>query len=357
MINTTEIYVDKNILFIGPINDAGGIGSVLKNYKSHFENAKYISTYPTNQNNSRAFEFIKAIINIIKTIKSDKYLQILHIHCASKGSFYRKSIVLLIGKWQKKKIIMHMHGGGFKDFYYRNELNKIYIRAILGLADKIICLSEEWNKFYSIDMNLQNTIIVENSVEIKKDCIKRNFGGKIRLLFMGKICNEKGIFELINFLSTNEKFKEGKIQLSICGIGEDLRIKELISKQPYQTHIQYHGWVEGEKKEALIKESDVYILPSHFEGVPISILEAMAHAKPIIATNVGGIPSLVRNEYNGWIIEPCELNTLDSIFDKIFEDPELLEKLGKNSYLEAQAYDPMKMFKKLESVYKNLLDN
>jgi glycosyltransferase involved in cell wall biosynthesis len=83
----------------------------------------------------------------------------------------------------------------------------------------------------------------------------------------------------------------------------------------------------------------------------------MAYGKPVIATNVGGIPSLVKNKHNGWIIEPNEFEKLDRIFDDVFEDPQLLEKLGKNSYLKAQAYDPRKMFKKLENVYTNLLDN
>jgi glycosyltransferase involved in cell wall biosynthesis len=356
LINTTEKHVDKNILFIGPINDAGGIGAVFKNYKAYFRDAKYISTYPNDANSKRIFEFIKAIINIIKTLKSDKNVQILHIHCASKGSFYRKSVVLLIGKWQKKKIIMHMHGGGFKDFYYKNRLNKIYIRAILGLADKIICLSKEWHEFYSSAMNLKNTVVIGNSVELKKICGKQRFSGKIKLLFMGKICIEKGIFDLIKFLAANKIFLEGKIKLTICGTGEDEKLKRLISTPIFINRVEYHGWVEGAKKESLIKESDIYILPSHFEGVPISILEAMAYGKPIIATNVGGIPSLVKDKHNGWIIEPWGLNKLDNIFDEIMEDPKVLEKLGKNSYLEALAYDPMKMFKKMENVYTNLLN-
>jgi glycosyltransferase involved in cell wall biosynthesis len=83
----------------------------------------------------------------------------------------------------------------------------------------------------------------------------------------------------------------------------------------------------------------------------------MAYGKPVIATNVGGIPSLVKNGFNGWIIEPWELYKIDGIFDEIFKDPELLVRQGTNSYLAAQEYNPIRMFQKIEHVYDDLINN
>ncbi len=357
MENKEKKYGNNNILFIGPINDAGGIGSVIKSYKDYFKEAKYISTYPINTKENKLKKFIAALFNILKLLNSNKTIKILHIHCASNGSFYRKSIVLLIGKLKKKKIIMHMHGGGFKDFYSKNNLNKIYIRSILSLSDKVICLSEEWHQFYSYELNLKNTIILRNAIKIRGPFINKNINGKIRILFMGKICNEKGIFDLIKFLSTNNNFLAGKIKLVICGVDEEKKINELTSNKLWQKHIENLGWVEGGRKNKIIKESDIFILPSHYEGVPISILEAMSFGKPIIATNVGGIPSLVKNEINGWLIEPKRIDKLEKIFDDILEDPSILSKLGRNSHLAAQEYDPLKMFNRLENIYEELIIN
>jgi glycosyltransferase involved in cell wall biosynthesis len=355
--NNANKYDKKHILFVGPINDAGGIGSVIKLYKSYFNKAKYISTYPINTKGNKLKEFIRALFDMLNILKTDKTIKILHIHCASNGSFYRKSIVLIIGKLKKMKIIMHMHGGGFKDFYAKNNLNKIYIKSILGLSDKVICLSEEWHQFYSYELNLKNTIILGNAIEISEPFIKKKINGQIRILFMGKICNEKGIFDLIKFLSTNSNFLMGKIKLVICGVDEGNKINDLTSNKSWQKHIEHIGWVEGERKNKLIKESDIFILPSHFEGVPISILEAMAFGKPIIATNIGGIPSLVKNEINGWLIEPKKLDKLEEIFDDILEDPSILYKLGRSSYLAAKEYDPVKMFNRLEKIYEELINN
>ena len=78
------------------------------------------------------------------------------------------------------------------------------------------------------------------------------------------------------------------------------------------------GWVQNEAKQSTICSCDIYVLPSYFEGLPVSILEAMAMGKPIIATNVGGIPSIVQNGYNGWLFSPGKFNELNKIFDEIF---------------------------------------
>jgi glycosyltransferase involved in cell wall biosynthesis len=83
----------------------------------------------------------------------------------------------------------------------------------------------------------------------------------------------------------------------------------------------------------------------------------MAWGKPIIATNVGGIPSVVTDEHNGWLIEPGRLQKLDEIFDEIFKRPNLIEKYGKNSYKRVVSLKPEKMFEKMEKVYRELINN
>jgi glycosyltransferase involved in cell wall biosynthesis len=349
--------LENSILFIGPVNDLGGIGSVIKLYKNYFKNSTYISTFPADDKDSRLYEFTIGIIKTIKILIFDSRIKIIHIHCASYGSFYRKSIILIIGKMMRKKIIMHMHGGGFQNFYSLNSINKFYTKRILMMADKVLCLSEEWNNFYSNKLKLKNTIVILNAVEKKNNYEHKIIEDKIKILFLGKICAEKGIFDLINFLSTNMYFLNGKIILTICGIDSEEKLKNIIANTSGGSNIKYLGWVDGQEKETLIKENDIYILPSRFEGVPISILEAMAYGKPIIATNVGGIPSLVKENFNGWLIESEKLDQMEKVFDEIFKNPYLLEIYGRNSYAAAKKYNPEIIIRDLEKIYLNLNNN
>ena len=355
MRNENVKYIDENILFVGPVFDLGGIGSVFKVYREKYIRSNFISTYPMNEEISKIKIFIIAIAKIKKIIKHDKEIKILHIHCASGGSFYRKSIILGLGKIYGRKVIMHMHGGGFKEFYNSNRILKPFIKYILSLSDKVICLSEEWEKFYKNEMKIKNTVIIENSIEVKTKSKKPRIEENIKLLFMGKICEEKGIFELIEYLKKSNFFNIGKIMLYICGNGDSKRLEEMISTPELSKYIRYLGWVEGLKKEIILNESDIYILPSHFEGVPISILEALAYGKPIIATRVGGIPSLVKNGINGWLMEKAIFTPLEDIFEEIFKNPKVLEEYGDNAYKTASSYKPSIMFKKLDKVYQECL--
>jgi glycosyltransferase involved in cell wall biosynthesis len=345
----------NNALFIGPQNDFGGIGAVLQSYEKNIQPFNFIATYPSDNNESKFIFFLKSIFKLTQYLFQAKEIKIIHLHTASKGSFYRKSIVCIIGKIFGKKIVFHMHGGLFNQFYYDAGILKYYIKAILKLGDVVICLSNEWLDFYSNEMGLTNVIVLGNPIEsytcsnvpTNTDCI--------HLLFLGKICDDKGIFDLIDFLKDNIYFQENKIKLTIAGIGEIERLEKVIENPVLKNNIKFLGWVKDEAKQKIICACDIFILPSYFEGLPVSILESMAMGKPIIATNVGGIPSIVQNNYNGWLFAPGKFNQLNQIFKEIFSDRKILQQYHVNSLTAAKIFAPEVVFAKLNNVYTSLI--
>lgn len=343
--------MNKNILFIGPESDKGGMGSVLSIYEKYLPGAEFISTYPARTESSKILYFIKSIVKIIKLFSFNSQIKIVHIHCASKGSFIRKSIICLISKLYNKKTIMHMHGGGFKNFYH-NGLNKYYINFILKISDKIICLSDEWNDFFKNIIEEKKIIVLGNPVEDFKNIMNLDENNNlINMLFLGKICEEKGIYELIEYLFTNTHFKENKIKLTIGGIGNIDKLESIINDN---INIKYVGWITKEEKLKYMSECNLLILPSHTEGLPISILEAMSAGKPIISTNVGGIPSIVKEKHNGWLLNVHELEKLGEIFTEIFNNNEIIREYGDNSYKESMKFHPKDIIYKLEKTYANI---
>ena len=99
------------------MNAKGGIGAVLDLYAQQFESFDVLYTYPESKSVSRIPFYLKALSKLIQKLRSGASIDIVHIHTASNGSFYRKSFVLLIAKLYGKKTVMHIHGGGFKEFY------------------------------------------------------------------------------------------------------------------------------------------------------------------------------------------------------------------------------------------------
>jgi glycosyltransferase involved in cell wall biosynthesis len=343
------------VLFVGPENELGGVGSVLEIYKKNIHHFNFIPTYPSDNKESKITFFIKSIFKNIRLLLLDRNIKILHLHSASKGSFIRKSIICIIGKLSGKKIVFHMHSGGFEYYYKNSGILKPYIKYILHSSDSIICLSKQWLEFYSKGMRLSNVSVIGNPVEAGNCEIKNSNIKTLRLLFLGKICDDKGIFGLIDYLKTNRYFLDYQIKLDIGGNGEDERLMKLLNDPVLNKHIESHGWVNGEVKKKMICDCDIFILPSYVEGLPVSILEAMASSKPVIATNVGGIPSIVINNYNGWLIDPGAFHQLDIVFEQIFSNENICSKYSANSFREARKYQPEVILAELATLYKSLI--
>ncbi|PZX64697.1 glycosyltransferase family 4 protein [Hydrotalea sandarakina] len=353
----------EEVLFIGPEKDYGGMGSVLEIYANYIPSFKFIASYPSFQSGRKGWEnkiyaslfFLQCIFHYIYVLIFDRKIKIVHIHSASNGSFIRKSILTHIGKVLNKKVVLHIHSGNFKNYYYNAGLLKKYIIYTLKKSDKVICLSNEWLEFYSKELNLKNVIVLPNPVDTHVKTLFDYNKEKINLLFLGKVCKEKGIFDLIEFLKTNVWFQKNYIGLTIAGNGEIQKLLHIINNENLSEHIQYIGWIKAEEKNRVIQEADIYILPSYFEGVPISILECMSAGKPIIATKVGGVPSIVEANENGWLFEPGKFEQLNKIFDEIFSSKKLITKYGENSWIKAQKYKPEAIIQKLLTIYSEML--
>lgn len=340
---------------IGPYNPYGGIGAVINSYKSNIDNLNIVYTYTNTHFYKNLLFFIKSFFIIIYKFNSNKNIKIIHIHSASKGSFIRKSLIAIFCKVFKKKIVFHLHSGSFKNFYHYSHLNKIYIKYMLSKMDKIICLSEDWVCFYNNIINKKSVEILGNPINVNKLNLKSINFNSVQLLYLGNISDEKGIFHLINYLKTNKYFIDCRIKLKIGGIGDHLKLMSIIEDFNLANNIIYLGWVEKDEKDALLNNTDIYILPSFFEGLPVSILEAMSYGKPIISTNIGGIPSLVKNNYNGWLFNPSNFNELDKIFDDLFTSKKIIQTYQKNSHRIALKYSTSTILKKLDSIYSKLL--
>lgn len=347
----TSHDIFSKVLFVAPDDKYGGIGAVVRMYAKHMKGFKCIATYPSAPLKSKMLFFFLSIFDITKTLILDRDIKIVHLHTASKGSFIRKSFVALLAKAYGKKIVFHMHGGSFNSFYESAFIFKPLIRYVLKRSDKVICLSPEWYNYYVNHLGISQVVILPNPVELSTDQMRYSVSPKIKLLFLGKICDDKGIFNLISYLKTNKYFLDNKVQLAIGGVGEDARLLDQISSL---TNIQFFGWADESLKKHLLDECDIFILPSRYEGLPVSILEAMAYRKPIIATDVGGISSIVMPGYNGWLISPDNHQQLDLVFDEIFKNRPLLYQYGQNSYNEALKYSTEEVIQKLSTIYQSL---
>lgn len=152
-----------------------------------------------------------------------------------------------------------------------------------------------------------------------------------RILFIGWLEAAKGTLELLESIRLlNDRGL--RCQLALCGSGSQADELPLIASElGIQDQVTFHGWVDDEKKIEQIQASDLLVLPSHTEGMPNSVLEAMASGLPVVATNVGSIPQLVDHERGGFLIDPKQPQQLADAIYKIVSCPEAMASMGNHN--------------------------
>ena len=356
------ITTSERVVTIGPdhINYKGGIGGVMNVYSKYFGAYKYVTTHKeVNEKWQQIPFFLLQTYYFVKLIIEDKDIRIVHIQGSSHGSFYRKFILFIIAKYGfKLKIIYHMHGSRFERFYVQSDfISRKLVKFLAENSDIVICLSDYWKNFFNSSFRTKRLEILGNVIDkVDNVLIKRVKNDKLNLLFLGAVGERKGIFDLLEAISASRHFFSGRLILTVGGNGETIRLENYIREHHLEDLVQYVGWVSGEKKHQLLSNSDLYILPSYNEGLPISILEAMSYHLPIISTPVGGTAEVVREDVNGFLIDPGDKAAMITRIKRFIDEPKLLTEMGHASGQLVKNYLPETIFPKLNELYESLLD-
>lgn len=341
------------VLMIGPARSVkGGMTTVVDNYYlSELQNQVNLKYIETCNDKNFLLKGIKEIIGFFSFIINYKKYEVVHIHMASRRSTFRKGLYVNLAKKANKKVIIHIHGAEYKLFYNEcTEKKKQRIKQILNNADKIIVLSEEWKDYFGNLVPEEKIEVLYNSVVMPND-FDKDFS-KFNMLFLGRIGERKGVYDLIDVLKIIKK-ETSNWTLNVGGDGEVEKLKSIIKHENLDNNIKYVGWISGEDKEKLLRISNIYILPSYNEGMPMSVLEAMAYKNITISTNVGGIPKVIDNNNNGFLIDPGDKNELKEVLLKILTKRVELEKISNNARRTIESkFNSKRNLNKLIDIYK-----
>ena len=149
----------------------------------------------------------------------------------------------------------------------------------------------------------------------------------LRLLFVGHLGNRKGVPELLDALDTSE-LRHRSWRLTMAGGGELDRFRSEIQQRDLTRRIKITGWLSHTDTYRLLREADIFVLPSHAEGMALSVLEAMAHGKAIITTPVGAHTEVVRHGQEALLVSPGCVRSLVAALTRMLDEPELRTTLG-----------------------------
>lgn len=345
------------VLVVGPSPDRskGGMATVIKEIRDDVKlNSEFdIDIFESFVDGGKIKRLLFSVLAYVRFVCTKRNYDIYHIHAASRGSTFRKGRYVRIAKKWGKKVMLHIHGAQYMEFFQESSAKKKQeITDILNAADMVIALSEDWKRKFDATFDLKNCVVLKNGIDMDKLAPAITDPKEFRksFLFLGRMGKRKGTYDLIDAVDIARK-KVPDIKCYLAGDGEVEKVKSLIHEKELEKNIEVVGWADFEKKLDLLKKTSTVVLPSYNEGLPMSILEGMACGKAIISTTVGAIPEVVGEE-NGVLIDPGDVQTLAKAMVSFCENTYRVEKISRLNIQAIECEYSMKtMHKKLAEYY------
>jgi glycosyltransferase involved in cell wall biosynthesis len=335
----------------------GGVAAVVSVLRHHGlferERVRYVATHV---DGTRAVKAKGALAGFWQTLLAcfGQRPSVVHVHAASRASFVRKSIVLLIARLAGCKTIFHLHGGGFRQFatVEAGGLMRCWIRHTLEASSVVITLSNGWAGFVRGFAPKARVAVLPNSVPLP--VLPEVQPEPARILFLGRLEAAKGVFEL---LGAGARLAEDfpALRLVFGGEGDAEALRKQAAELGIEDRIECLGWVGPEERDVQLARAGVFCLPSHAEGLPMSMLEAMAAGRAVVASSVGGIPETIVDGDNGLLVPPRDEQALAEKLAQVLGDDALRARLARNARVTIeQHYSTEVVCGQLSALYREL---
>lgn len=258
-------------------------------------NIRHVATHRDGSRATRAVTFAAGVARLLVEIVLRRPA-LIHIHMSSRGSFVRKSLLTWMARAVRIPVVLNVHGGGFGDFHDASpRWFRRYIRATCEAAARLVALGPIWAERLAVIAPAARLLVVPNAVVPGVAVGDPAPGEPLTFLFLGRVSEDKGVLTLVEAWArmTQQLPPDCPVRLVIAGQGELTRMRQMASQYGVGDDLELTGWVGGDEVQGLIGRSQVFVLPSRFEGQPMAMLESMARGLCVVATPVGGVPDLV----------------------------------------------------------------
>lgn len=284
-----------------------------------------------------------------------KKIDVIHINTAlTTLSIVRDFALILTAKFFGFPVLLHPNGG---EFLFKkipsNTLNWL-TGEMFYMADKVLILSENEKKRILDDWKNLGIDILPNAIGTDEIEFSEKENNPKNIIFFGRIDENKGLKEIVEACRI---LKSENFEFHFKCYGKGPQENEFIAemKKVLGEQFDFCGVVSGKDKWKALADADIFLLPSYFEGLPLSILEAMAAKCIVIVTDVGSIKTVIENGKNGFLINPHSaeevIEKIKLVFSKDFD----WEKMQNNARKTIEEkYSIEKYVVKLKEIYEEI---
>lgn len=313
----------KNLLYIGnKLSNHGNTLTSIETLGSLFENEGYTMYYASSKKN-KGLRFLDMLF---KTFQFRNKANYVIIDTYSTSNFWYAFAVSQLSRIVSIKYIPILHGG---DLPNRLKKNPKLCGMIFNNAYKNVAPSKYLMHYFE-EAKIKNLTYIPNTIEVKNYPFKLREIVRPRLLWVrsfAKIYNPKMAIDVLQLLQ--KKYPDA----SLCMIGpeKDGSLKE--TKEYANTlgvTVKFTGMLSKKEWIALASDYDIFINTTNFDNTPISVVEGMALGLPVVTTNVGGIPFLLKNEETALLINKDDSNQMAESIQKLCDNSKFAKNLSEN---------------------------
>lgn len=344
---------------------------------SRFKSSSFLGGESLNQ--SVSLSFLKETIDL-----SDDF-DVVHVHDFPK--LLNDAVVLGIRRLKPKKVIvLTPHGAGLfsptyiisKDTGKRYEVpyhtgslysiqkavQTVYWSSriplkVVNSVNQIVTVCNFQREIFARVCDNQKISMISEAVPPYYFVDKPSFldDGKLKILFIGRIIEEKGIRDLLYAVSSLSKMSNSAVELRCVGpdFGFMPDALKIVKDLGLDDSVAMLGGLPEEKKIENLRWCDILVLPSYHEAFGIPIVEAMAHGKPVIATKTAGAISLIKNGETGFLVDFGDSNGIAGCLLQFVNNPTLKYEMGKKALASSLQFSMEKMIRRHIDLYQKLL--
>lgn len=255
-----------------------------------------------------------------------------HVNMGERLSLFRKAAIVVTCRALGVPVVLHLHAQMWPFYHWLPAPLRRMTRWVFSLPASVVVIGAGARRFVTQELRVpaERVEIVINGVPGPSEPRRTPEPGALqRVLYVGRLSEAKGVPELLAALS-RPGFDAGRLEVVLAGDGDLAAYRAKARTLGIDGFVRFEGWCDQAKVSRLMAASDVLVLPSHDEVLPLVILEALAHGVAVVCTPIGEIPSVLTDGVTARFVMPGDAAALAAALQEVLRQPQLREALGRN---------------------------